>query len=217
MKIYDIQRDIEESLVGLATANLPEELKGLRHLPVGDRNPQVSIRSSTGTNRKVRADADASYFDPDRCELVIRFVPIDTAEPEAEQRAASVPGADDETEGFDYETATRQLVDALTKAEGARPFVGLKWFRDQFLPACGHGWTADSRISGALLRQATDQRLVITSQVANPNPPHHPVTAIRLNRRHPRLQAKEQRSGTGFVPVRISGGSIADTVLGDRR
>ena len=165
----------------------------------------------------MRADADASYFDPDQCELVIRFVPIDPAEHEPEQRGASVPGADGETEGFDYETATRQLVDALTKAEGTRPFVGLKWFRDQFLATCGHGWAADPRTSGALLRQATDQRLVLTSQVANRNPPHHPVTAIRLNRRHPRFQAKEGPYGTGFAPVRISGGSIADTVLGDRR
>lgn len=217
MKISDIQQDIEESLIGLATANLPEELKGLRHLPVGDRNPQVSIRSSTGKNRKVRSDADASYFDPDQCELVIRFVPIDTAEHEVVPRGTSGAGADGETEGFDYETATSQLVDALTKAEGTRPFVGLKWFRDQFLTERGYGWAADPRTSGALLRQATDQRLILTSQVANPNPPHHPVTAIRLNRRHPRFQAKEKQRGTDFVPVRISGGSIADTVLGDRR
>ena len=165
----------------------------------------------------MRADADASYFDPDRCELVIRFVPIDTGAHETEQRGASVAGEDGGTKGVDYETATSQLVAALVKAEGARPFVGLKWFRDQFLPACTYGWAADARTSGALLRQATDQRLILTSQVANPNPPHHPVTAIRLNRRHPRLQAKEQQPGTNFVPVRISGGSIADTVLGDRR
>ena len=216
MKIKNIQRDIEESLIGVATANLPEELKGLRHLPVGDRNPEVSIRS-IGKNRKVRADADDSYFDPDQCEVVIRFVPIDTIERDVDQRASSQPGTDGETEGVDYEMATSQLVDALAKAEGTRPFVGLKWFRDQVLPTCGHGWAADSRVSGALLRQATDQRLILTSQVTNPNPPHHPVTAIRLNRRHPRLLAKEQRSGTGFVPVRIAGGSIADTVLDDRR
>ena len=119
----------------------------------------MSIRSCTGKNRKARADADASYFDPDQCELVIRFVPIDTAEHDAEQRAESEPGTDGETERFDFETATSQLVDALAKAESTRPFVGLKWFRDQFLSACGHGWPADSRISGALLRQATDQRL----------------------------------------------------------
>ena len=219
MKISDIQRDIENSLIGLATANLPEELIGLRHLPVGDRNPQVSIRSRTGKNRKVRADADASYFDPDQCELVVCFVPIDTAEQEAVARGVSGAGADGEraeSQEFDYEAATSQLVDALTEAEGTRPFVGLKWFRDQFLPACGFGWADDPRTSGALLRQGTDQRLILTSQITNPNPPHHPVTAIRLNRRHPRFQATEQ-PGAGFVPVRISGGSIADTVLGDRR
>ena len=216
MKILDIQTDIEESIIGLATADLPEELEGLRHLPVGDRNPQVSIHYQTGKNRKVREDADASYFDPDRCELVIRFVPIDNSDREDEQRRSSAPGSAGQTEGFDYETATGQLVDALSKAEGTRPFVGLKWFRDQFLPACGHAWADDPRTRGALVRQATDQRLVLTGQVANPNPPHHPVTAIRLNRRHPRLQAKSPRHGTGFTPIRIAGGSIADTILDDR-
>ena len=73
MKIYDIQRDIEESLTSVATSTLPSALAGLRHLPLSDRNPQVSIRYLE-KGRKVREDADGSYFDPDSCEVVIRFV-----------------------------------------------------------------------------------------------------------------------------------------------
>ncbi|MCY4586507.1 MAG: hypothetical protein OXB98_10770 [Bryobacterales bacterium] len=65
MKILDIQRDLEESLTGLSTSTLPPTLEGLRHLPVYDRNPQVSIRN-LDKGREVREDADASYFDPDR-------------------------------------------------------------------------------------------------------------------------------------------------------
>ena len=45
MKIRDLQRDIEESLASVPTSTLPNELSGLRHLPVNDRNPQVSIRN----------------------------------------------------------------------------------------------------------------------------------------------------------------------------
>ena len=75
MKIRDIQRDIEESLASLPTLTLPPPLEGLKHLSVGDRNPRVSIRY-TDQGRKVREDADAGYFDPDRCELMLRFTPF---------------------------------------------------------------------------------------------------------------------------------------------
>ena len=44
---------------------------GLRQLPVGDRNPQASIRFSAN-GWKVGEDASESYFDPDACEVAIR-------------------------------------------------------------------------------------------------------------------------------------------------
>ena len=53
MKIQNIQHDIEESLASLTTSTLPSALEGLRHLPLGDRNPQVSIRYLE-SGRKVR-------------------------------------------------------------------------------------------------------------------------------------------------------------------
>ena len=118
---------------------------------------------------------------------------------------------------FDGETAMDQLLDALAEMERARESVSLKWFRDQYLPARGHDWTHDPRVASALLRQATGQRLILTSQVPNPNNPLHPVTAIRINRRHPRFGAGRPSRRAGFERVRIRGGAIADTVLGDRR
>ena len=215
MKILNIQHDLEESLASLTTANLPSTLDGLRHLPLNDRNPQVSIRYVGG--RKIRADADGSYFDPDRCEVVIRFVSTDTSGEEDGERTASGSGPHEHVDALDSGTAMDQLLDELGKAEGMRPFVGLKWFRDQYLPTSGHAWTRDPKTSGSILRQATDQRLILTSQVPNPNQPMRPVTAIRINRRHPRFQPEATRRGARFRPVRIRGGAISDTVLGDRR
>ena len=118
---------------------------------------------------------------------------------------------------FDREAATDQLLEALAEVERTREFVSLKWFRDQYLPARGFDWAGDPRNSGALLHRATGQRLILTSQVPNPNNPLHPVTAIRVNRRHPRFQSQTAPRGGAFTPIPIRGDAIADTVLGDRR
>ena len=217
MKIQHIQRDIEESLASLATSALPPALAGLRHLPLAEHSPRVSIRNRDRGNRKVREDADAGYFDPKCCEVAIAFVPLETSRDENSWREAKASSPDGQSDGFNVEAATDELVEALKTAEATRPFVGLKWFRDQFLPGRGHGWTQDPEISGTLLRHATDRRLILTSQVPNPNRPLHPVTAIRVNRKHPRFRPEASGRGARMKPVRIRGGSISDTVLGDRR
>lgn len=216
MNILHIQRDLEESLTNLTTTALPAALEGLRHLPVGDRNPQVSIRYLR-SGRKVRADADAGYFDPENCEVVIRFIPLETATDEDDRDAANALRFDGQADTFDFEAATSELLDELKKVEGTRPFVSLKWFRDHILLECSHDWARDSRTRHSLLRHATDQRLILTSQVPNPHQPHHPVTAIRVNRRHPRFQTDVPTRGARLTPVRIRGGSISDTILDDRR
>ena len=216
MQIGDVQLGIEQSLANLKTSALPPALEGLRHLPLGGHEPRVSIRGRDG-GRRVRKDADASYFDPESCEVVIRFFPFETATDEDDRHEANALRFDGQADTFDFKTATGELLDELRKVEGTRPFVSLKWFRDHILPECGHDWARDSRIKHALLRHATEQRLILTSQVPNPHQPHHPVTAIRINRRHPRFQTDAPRRGAGFTPVRIRGGSISDTILGDRR
>lgn len=200
------------SLHGLA---LPPELQGLRHLPTGDHDPQVSIRRAD-SKRKVREDAAASYFDPDTCELVISFVPFEAPVSEEVSESAETPSSMPSGE-LDFAEATDQLLDQVMRAEQMRPFVGLKWFRDQFLPQAGYEWARDPRWRSSLLRHATNQRLVLTSHVPNPNQPLHPVTAIRVNRRHSRFQSEAPGRTTEFRPIPIRGGPISDTVLSDRR
>ncbi len=217
MQIGDLQFDIEQSLANLKTSALPPALEGLRHLPLGGHEPRVSIRGRDG-GRKVRRDADASYFDPEICEVVIQFVPSDHPYDEFDphrQDASEAKG--DSASEFDRETAMDQLLDALSEAERPREFVGLKWFRDQYLSSRGYDWARDPRTSGTLLHRATEQRLILTSQVPNPNNPLHPVTAIRVNRRHPRFNMESPPRHAGFQRVRIRGGAIADTVISDRR
>ena len=234
MKIQDVQLDLEQSLASLKSLTasaLPPVLEGLRHLPMGGYEPRVSIRHWNGKQyRRVRRDADASYFDPTYCDVVIEFVPSEDPDDGdgghgADMAKASADDTGDTGEdddggprgAFDREAAMDQLLDALAEAERTREFVGLTWFRDRYLPARGHDWAGDARNSGPLLRRAIDQRLILTSQVPNPHRPLHPVTAIRVNRRHPRFRSGTAPRGGAFTPIPIRGGAIADTVLGDRR
>ena len=225
MQIQDVTLEIEQSLANLKSLKasaLPPALQGLRRLPLGDYEPRVSIRYWNGKQyRKVRRTADASYFDPDRCDVVIEFVPSDS--PDDGDGWTDTSGGIGDTgdtggaSASDGETAVDQLLEALSEIERDREFVSLKWFRDQYLPACGYDWARDARACGVLLRQATGQRLILTSQVPNPNNPLYPVTAIRINRRHPRFEPKSPPRPARFERVRVRGGAIADTVLGDRR
>ena len=220
MQVRDIQKNIEDSLAKLPVVTLPGELEGLRHLPVNTHRAVVGIRSAPSEGRmgrKVREDASASYFNPDTCEVAIRFVPLDEQEGEAWGYEGGSLGAEDEGREFDMESALDQLINELRKAERAQPFVGLQWFRDGLLPKCGYPWTKEQGGRASVLRRALDETLVLTSQAPNPKEPMHPVTALRINRSHPRFRRMETSRKSGFKPLRIRGGAISDTVIGDRR
>ena len=185
MKISDIQNDIEESLANLRGVSLPPSLQGLRHLPVVDHSPEVSIRYRE--SRKIRGDADSSYFNPGNCELVISFSPnLPHDQPDAML-------ADSERDAVDSEPAALQLVEVLTETERQRPFVALKWFRDKVLPQSGRGWADEAHVRGAVLRHATDQRLVLTGHVPNPE-------STPASRNHRACQSAAS-SPAGTVPL----------------
>lgn len=251
MQIRDIQSDLEKGLANLHSARaLRGELEGLQHLAFRNCRPEVTIHY-TETHKKIRDDADASYFDPQTCEVVIRFVLAPEAEhfsgfepPRAQPRANPQPRPQPQPrprpysqpqsqpylqpqshpqpepqrfqEPYDTEEALNELLDALQRAERERRFVGIKWFRDRFLPEQGFSWAQDPRTCGALLRSGTEQELVVTHQVTNPRNPQHPVTALRLNRDHPRFRGESPRGQVRFKPVRARGG-LAQTVTGGRR
>ena len=220
MQVRDVQKNIEDSLAKLSIVPLPDELEGLRHLPLDTHRAKVGIRSvapNGKVGRKVREDASASYFDPDTCEVAIRFVPLDEPQSGHPEEEGGVSNSGGDTHAFDSETALDQLIDELRTAERMQPFVGLEWFREQVLPKCDYTWVRYSSDRVSVLRRATDENLVLTSQVPNPKEPMHPVTAIRINRSHPRFQSEGTMSRTRFKPIRIRGGAISDTVVSDRR
>ena len=182
MDIKDLQRKIEDSLEALQTmTQIPSELQGLRLLVPQDVTPRVTIRSRR-EKRRLRSDASAQDFRPQECEVVLRFDPY--FEGEGKEFAPGLSAQED----VRHRTEIEELVGALDRAEGLREFVGLKWFRDHFLPAEGCAWANDRGRCGRLIREATNEKLLLTSQVPNPGDPLRPTTAIRINRSHPRFR-----------------------------
>jgi hypothetical protein len=195
---------------------VPEFLRGLGILPEGY---QCEVRLHRG-DRKKRMDAQfAGNWDPDTDSIRIVFWPM---EQEIENVAGQVAASSGRANAGSAEDRLSDLLCALHRAEG-RPgyeFVSLKWFRDTALVHEGFHWAADEFARHDVLREAIDRRWILTSKVANPKPPHFPVTAIRLNRQMPEVNAVlGTRAGSppAFRPVPIRGESLSATVLRDRR
>jgi hypothetical protein len=135
--------------------------------------------------------------------------------------AAATPPANPAPASDSATDPVSDLIKALDRAE-SQPgynFVSLKWFRDAALPSAGFAWTSADSIRD-VLREAIDQRLILTSKVPNPRSPQFPVTAIRLNRLMPKVQAILGTRGEGlpdFQPVPIRGEDLSATVLRERR
>ena len=212
MNIKDLQEKIEDSLEAVQVlSHLPSELQGLRLLAPYDVTPRVTIRNIE-KDRRVRSDASAVYFRPQECEVVVRFDSYsDEDRNEAPDNLSSEVDKPQRTE-------IEELLDALVRAEDSRDFVGLKWFRDHFLPAEGYEWAGDHGRSGRLIRETIDKKLLLTSQISNPRDPMHPTTAIRINRSHPRFRKPPANlQPPEFKPIRIRGKSLSETVLEHRR
>ncbi len=212
MTIKELQRKVEDSLEAVqAMSHLPPELQGLRLLVPYDATPRVTIRNMQ-QGRRLRSDASAQDFRPQDCEVVLRFDSY--ADDDGEESVHSLPAEED----IALRPEIEELVEALDHAEGLRDFVGLKWFRDRFLPEEGYSWADDRGFCGHLIREATEEKLLLTSQVPNPRDPMQPTTAIRINRSHPRFrQPRAAPRPRAFNPIRARGKPLSSTVREDRR
>ncbi|MDA1235769.1 MAG: hypothetical protein O3A53_13330 [Acidobacteria bacterium] len=180
-------------------------------VPFGSR-PRVIVRNLK-TRQSIHGNAGLDYFDPSQCEVVIQYDGAGAGGRDGEQVAPqSEPIVRNQNAPVD------ELLLALEEAERLRDFVALTWFRDHFLKA-KHGIWVDDSIRGRTLVDALEEKLVLTSQVANPRNPLHPVTAIRLNRSHPRFAKSYDRPAAKkrFNPARISGAPLSRTVIEGRR
>jgi hypothetical protein len=197
---------------------------GLRSVAPG-YEPQVTLYEK---GRKKRRSASAEHWSPESGEIRIGFRQQGAASssaskagagpsPEVVQGPASPAPSSTSASG-----PLHDLIRALKRAE-SRPgydFIALKWFRDTHLPAEGFEWTTSDSMRQEVLRKAIEERLILTSKVANPKSPQFPVTAIRLNRSLPQVAAilgEEQPAQADFAPVEIGGDSLSSTILGERR
>ena len=212
MTIKELQREIEDSLEAVqAMPHLPAELQGLRLLVPHKVDCRVTIRNVQNGGR-LRSDASAQDFRPQDCEVILRFESYADDAEEESAHGFSAP------EDIPLRPEMEELIDALERIEGSRNFVGLKWFRDRFLPEEGYSWADDRGFCGHLIREATEEKLLLTSQVPNPRDPMQPTTAIRINRSHPRFrQLRAEPRPRAFNPIRARGKPLSATVREDRR
>jgi hypothetical protein len=173
--------------------------------------------------RKKRKNASADYWTPvTGGQILVSFEPEVETSPET--LVAATPPTPPLSEVSQVQQPPSELVDlirALNDAE-ARPgygFVALKWFRDQVLPAVRPEWNVPEPRS-AILRDAIERGLVLTSKVPNPKSPAFPVTAIRLNRSLPEVAeilGAPAPPPAEFSPIAIRGEELSQTVLRERR
>ncbi len=182
--ISDSRRELERFLNAL----LPLFLSQTEGVKV-----QVDILENGASKH---GNSAAENWRPDQGEIVISFgkAAALAQEEEVYEEELQEPereydfGEDDyyEPEGS-VDQYRADLIRSLDRAEqrDGFEFVALKWFRDLFLPAEQYHWVDSQEARSKELRDAIDDRAVLTYKVPNPRAPEFPTTAIRVNRRHP--------------------------------
>ena len=211
------------STIGEAAEALSRRLAEVlaEHLPqTRGLDVQVEIRQN---DRKKRATAALEGWAPVVGELRVTFgVPVraGSGQPEESAPAARSTGkARVLRETLTVALSRDDLIRALADAE-RRPgfdFVSLKWFRDLFLPGQAYAWDHVDR--DEMIRAAVEDELLITYKVPNPKSPAFPVTAVRLNRAHPQVQAivPGETDSWDFEPIVVRGEPVSATIIRDRR
>ena len=205
--IKDIELHVERA-VGL---RLERELRELGVLPRGYR---CAVRFQ-GPNRDKRRTADfGNNWDVAEDSIRIEFEAVASDRASANEATASV--------GSVPQTGPQaDLIRALDRVEN-RPgyhFVSLKFFRDSALPGEGFEWAVDETVRQNAISDAINARIILTHRVPNPKSPQFPVTAVRLNRAAPQVQAVLGGSSPNpsYRPVAIRGEPLSATVLRGRR
>jgi hypothetical protein len=182
----------------------------------------VELCSENGRSKRRNATADS--WSPEEDEVRIYFERVD-GEEAAPRAARHVPRAtadhsfeeeDDNQDALmpaDLDARVKELCNALAEAErGGHAFIALKWFRDSFLPRKAYRWNQNPESRQAVLAEAIQRGVVLTSKIANPKTPAYPTTTIRLNRAEAGIPEEAQR----FHPVAVHGEDLT-AVLEEER
>jgi hypothetical protein len=180
----------------------------------------VELCSENGRSKRRNAMADS--WSPEDDEVRIYFERLDGEEPAMRSSRASrgvssrLMEEDEEVEALlpaDLDSRVKELCGALAEAErGGHAFIALKWFRDSFLPRKTYRWNQHPETRQAVLAEAIQRGVVLTSKIANPKTPAYPTTTIRLNRAEAGIPEEAQR----FHPVEAQGEPVGVAIDEDR-
>jgi hypothetical protein len=223
LTIPDAEEIIEEALNELAFSPDPGLVRALHFLAPQGYQAIVELCSENGRSKRRNAPADS--WSPEEDEVRIYFERTDGSEPAprvvraSRTAAAAEPDFDEVDDGqeavipADLDARVKELCAALAEAErGGHAFIALKWFRDSFLPRKAFRWNQHPESRQAVLAEAIQRGVVLTSKIANPKTPAYPTTTIRLNRAEAGIPEEAQR----FHPVAVHGDSIAEAIEEER-
>lgn len=203
INIYELERRLELELHYLRQNRSLQENDAVKFLLPQGYRPVIELREN---DRKKRSTASAESWSPAKGgEIVISFEP-DT------QPEDVIPSSLQQQTGTRPEGLLDELIQLLSKVESIRPFVALKWFRDEAL--VNEGSLQSDTTRQAILSQAIESGIVLTAKVPNPKAPLYPTTSVRLNRSHPTVQRTLGRRR--FQPIEIPGEPLSATILRDR-
>jgi hypothetical protein len=221
MNIPEAEEIIEEALNELGYSQDPGLARALYFLAPPGYQAIVELCGENG--RSKRRNASANTWSPEDDEVRIYFERVEGAEPAPRpvRTPRIVPGnvyeeEEDSQEAVlpaDLDARVKELCAALAEAErGGHAFIALKWFRDSFLPRKSFRWNQHPESRQAVLAEAIQRGVVVTSKIANPKTPAYPTTTIRLNRAEAGIPEEAQR----FHPVAIQGNSITEAIEEER-
>lgn len=215
LTIPDAEEIIEEALNKLGYSNDPGLAQALHFLAPPGYEAIVELCSDNG--RSKRRDASAASWSPEEDEVRIYFERVDGAEPVSRAMPFQPASSSDEEESGaqeagvsdDMDARVKELCAALAEAErGGHAFIALKWFRDSFLPRKAFRWNQHPESRQAVLAEAIQRGVVLTSKIANPKTPAYPTTTIRLNRAEAGMSEEAPR----FHPVDLHGSSLTEAI-----
>jgi hypothetical protein len=211
---------IEDALNELAYSQDPGLVRALRFLAPPGYQAIVELCSESGRSKRRNASADS--WSPEDDEVRIYFERVDGEE--QAPRLSRVPrafagrAAEEEEEAevtspADGDARVKEICGALAEAErGGHAFIALKWFRDSFLPRKAFRWNQHPETRQAVLAEAIQRGVVITSKIANPKTPAYPTTTIRLNRAEAGIPEEAQR----FHPIEVLGQPVTASIDEER-
>jgi len=221
LSIPDAEEIVEEALSELAFSQDPGLARALRFLAPPGYQAIVELCSENGRSKRRNASADT--WSPEEDEVRIYFermgggeaAPRSSRGSRAQIQQSFEEAEEDEeiANPADLEARVKELCAALAEAErGGHAFIALKWFRDSFLPRKAFRWNQHPESRQAVLAEAIQRGVVLTSKIANPKTPAYPTTTIRLNRAEAGMPEEAQR----FHPVAVHGESIAEVIEEER-